>query len=60
MWQGNEKSFMLSNYHGKDNTVMSIRKDKPKKAYKEITETPEQAFIVERVIDWSLRIEGYS
>ena len=28
--------------------------------YKEITETPEQAFVVEKVLDWNSRIEGYT
>lgn len=40
MWQGNEKSFMMSNYHG-NTSFASIRKNKPAKVYKEITETPD-------------------
>lgn len=51
---------MLSNYHGNNTSVASIRKQKPKKVFNEITETPDQAFIMEKVIDWNSRIENYT
>lgn len=57
---------MMSNYKGEmsirkgDLSYRSVRKEKPSKIYKEITETPDKAFVMERVIDWNARIEGYS
>ena len=49
----------MSNYKG-DLSYRSIRKEQPAKIYKEITETPEKAFEMEKVIDWKARIESYS
>ena len=52
---------LMSNYPGNNSfSFKSIKKVKSAKVYKEITETPEQAFVVERVLDWNARIEGYT